>query len=44
MENDIKVPDTGKFSSAVPYIFGGIVGLFGIMIISVTIKRKKINE
>lgn len=44
MENDIKIPDTGKFSSAVPYIFGGIVGLFGIMIISVTVKRKKINE
>ena len=44
MENDIKVPDTGKFSSAIHYIFGAIVGLFGIMIISVTVKKKKISE
>ena len=44
MENDVEVPDTGRFSSAVPYIFGAIVGLFGIMIISVTVKRKKVNE
>lgn len=44
MENNVEIPNTASIGSISTYIFGGIVVLFGTMIIAVTIKKKKVSE